>query len=77
MSPVQISMIRYGSSSSAIGALGPPDHLVEQRRRLIGRGEGEDLDLVELVGAQHAAGVATGRAGLASERRRVRHQPQR
>ena len=38
---------------------------------------GEDLDLVELVGAQHAARVATGRAGLAAVARRVRHHPHR
>ena len=74
---MQISMIRYGRPSAGDQRLGPADHLVEQRRRLLGRGEGEDLDLVELVGAQHAARVAAGRAGLAPVARRVRHQPHR
>ena len=36
---------------------------------LLGRGVGEDLDLVELVDPQQAAGVAAGRAGLPPEAR--------
>ena len=48
-----------------MSGLGPADHLVEQLGRLLGRGVGEDLDLVELVGAQQAPGVAAGRTGLA------------
>ena len=54
--------------------LGPADHLLEQGRRLVGRGVGEDLDLVELVDAQHAPGVAARRAGLAPVARRVGHE---
>ena len=77
MSPVQISMIRYGRPSAAIVRLGPADQLVEQRGRLLGRGEGQDLDLVELVRTQHAARVRPGRAGLAPVARRVRHEAHR
>ena len=54
-----------------------PTQLVQHGGRLLGRGEREDLDLVELVGAQHAAGVAPGRARLAAVARRVRHHPHR
>ena len=42
-----------------------------------GVGDGQDLDLVELVGAQHAPRVAAGRAGLAPVARRRRHHPHR
>ena len=57
--------------------LGAPDHLLEQRRRLLGGGDGEDLDLVELVRAQQSARVATRRAGLSPVARRGRHHPHR
>ena len=46
-------------------------------RGLLGRGVGEDLDLVELVDAQQAAGVPAGRPGLAPEARGVGHEPHR
>ena len=55
-------------------ALDPPGHLLQQRRGLLGGGVGEDLDLVELVGAQQAPGVAAGRAGLAPVARAVGHE---
>ena len=57
--------------------LHPTDHLGEQHRCLLGRREGEDLDFVELVRPQHAAGVATGRTRLAPVTRRVSHESQR
>ncbi len=59
------------------GALGARQQLVEHRGRLLGRGDREDLDLVELVHAQHAACVATRRARLAAVARRGRHHPHR
>ena len=58
-------------------ALGAGHHVVEQRRCLFRCREGEDLDLVELVGPQHPACVAPGAAGLATVRRAVRHEPLR
>ena len=57
--------------------LGAGEQLVEQLGALLRRGDGEDLDLVELVGPQHAAGVLAGRPGLPPVARRVRHQPHR
>ena len=54
--------------------LGAGQQLVEQRRALLRRGDGEDLDLVELVGAQHAPSVLARRAGLAAVARGVGHQ---
>ena len=77
MSPVQISMIRYGSSSSAIVASARPTISSSRAGRLLGGGEREDLDLVELVGAQHATRVTPGRTGLAPVARAVRHEPHR
>ena len=54
-----------------------PTISLEQRRALLGRGDGVDLDLVELVRAQQAPRVAARRAGLAPVARRVGHQPHR
>ena len=76
-SPAQISIVAVRQTEGGDRRLGPADHLLEQRRALLGRREGEDLDLVELVRAQQAPGVAPGRAGLATEARRRRHQPHR
>ena len=45
---------------------------LERGRRLLGGDEHDDLDLVELVLADHAARVASGRAGLGAEAGRVR-----
>ena len=39
---------------------------------LLGRGDGDKLHLVELVLAQHAARIASGRAGLGAEAGRER-----
>ena len=51
--------------------LGVGDHALERVHRLLGLGELHQLDLVELVDADHAARVAAGRAGLLAEARRV------
>ena len=56
---------------------GPLEDLGVHLVGLIGRGVGEDLDLVELVDPQQAAGVAPGRARLTPEARGVGHQPHR
>ena len=66
-----------GQAESGDGPLGTADHVVEQVGRLFGRGERQDLDLVELVGTQHAPRVTTCRTGLAPIRRAVRHHPDR
>ena len=55
--------------------LGPGEDVGVPRGRLLGRAVREQLDLVELVRAQHAAGVGAGRAGLAAEARRVGTEP--
>ena len=70
-------MMRYGRPSALISRSARSTISLQHARALLGRGDREDLDLVELVGAQHAAGVATGRAGLAAVARRVRHHPLR
>ncbi len=57
--------------------LGSAGHLHEQGGCLLGRSDGEDLDLVELVGAQHATRVTPGRARLAAVARRVGHHQHR
>ena len=55
--------------------LGPLEDVGVHARRLLGRGVREELDLVELVAAQQAAGVGARRAGLAAEARRVGAEP--
>ena len=57
--------------------LGPGQDLGVHVGGLLGRGVGEDLDLVELVHPQQAPGVAAGRARLAPEAARVGHEPHR
>src|SRR3546814_3196651 len=42
-------------------------HALVLRLRLLGRGDGDELDLVELMLADHAARVAAGRARLRPE----------
>src|SRR3546814_1835788 len=57
--------------------LGAADHALQLVGRLLRRGDRDQLDLVELVLAQHAAGVAAGRAGLRAETGRQRADVQR
>ena len=72
-----MSSTRYGRPSAAIVPTARASSSSSSAGRLVGRGVGEDLDLVELVDAQQAARVAPGRAGLAPVARRVRHEPHR
>ena len=57
--------------------LGPIEDLHVHRLRLIGRAERVELDLVELVDAQQATGVAPGRPGLAAIATGVGHESHR
>ena len=60
-----------GQVESFQHGLGAGDHALVLVRRLLGRGDRDQLDLGELVLADHAAGVAAGRARLGAEARRA------
>ena len=67
-----------GQHHHAIGKLEPLQHLLGAFGhalvllcRLLGRGDGDELDLGELMLADHAAGVFAGGAGLGAEARRA------
>ena len=63
-----------GEPESTDEALGPGQQFGVQRCSLLGHGVGQDLDLVELMHPQQTAGVASSRAGLATEACRLGHE---
>ncbi len=67
MSPVQSVTFRYGSSKSCSTFFGAAGHALVLLERFFRRGDGDELDLVELMLPDHAARVAPRGAGLRAE----------
>ena len=74
---MQISMHPVAEAERRDETLGTSEDLLEHRRALLGRGVGEQLDLVEVVHPQHAPRVPARRPGLAPVARREGHEPHR
>ena len=77
MSPVHSSMVRIRQPEPLQDFLGARGHALVLGEALLGRGDGDQLDLGELVLADHAARVLAGGARFRAEARRPRGEAHR